>query len=99
VRNEKRQRSHATAKPTAAVRAQRGLTAAHNLAIYVSQKPRVGPKAVVVSGFARSAPKGTLQSKMGQSKMGDEKALRKVLGTLPGSRPARRGELARREQG
>lgn len=93
MRDEKQQRSHATAKPTAAVRAQPGLTAAHDLAIYVSQKPRVGPKAVVVSGFARNAPKGTLQSKMG-----DEQTLRKVLGTLPGSQPARRGELARREQ-
>jgi len=74
-RNEKQQRSHATAKPTAPVRAQLGLIAVRILAIYVSQKPRAGPKVVVVPGFARNAPKGSRQSKMG-----DEKALWKVRG-------------------
>jgi hypothetical protein len=80
VRNEKRQRSHAIAPPMAAVRAQLGLTAVRNLAIYVSQKLRVGLRAVVagVLGFARNAPERTLQNKMG-----DEGAPRNVLATLP----------------
>jgi len=51
------------------------LIAVRILAIYVSQKPRAGPKVVVVPGFARNAPKGSRQSKMG-----DEKALWKVRG-------------------